>query len=320
MKEQPMIQKQYENGERNFRKGNFSHLNIRGGSLANIDLYGADLSCASLIDVDLRGVNFTRCNLKGAHFKGCNLAGAVLDGADLTGGNLNHGILTKAHIKNANLYQVHLSNADLSGAYLVGSNLTGASLNNSDLSYANFKKSNLSHSFLTGSNLTETIFHEAILHFASLIGVKTKKTSFKDAEYNSKTLFDLGFKPEQFGMRKGLDITVAQVVNSLNYLSKVGSHYLGNLISVKYLENGRPDCEWISKFEISSKGLINFKGKLTDTINFFELKWYQQWVKEYIKQCSIVFRNFDSLIDREKLLDYQNHIIKSIHSINSIAY
>jgi len=314
MKNLNLILEQYSKGDREFKKINLANIRMKGGSLTEIDLSGSDLSCANLTEVDLKGANFTRCNLKGANLKGCNLVGAIFDGANLTGANLNNAILTKARFKNANLYQVHLTNADLSGSYCMGANLTGASMNNSDLSFANFKKSNLSHGFLTGSNLTETVFHEAILHYASLIGVKLRKTYFKEAEYNSKTLFDISFKPEQWGMKKGLDITVAQVLNSLNYLSKLGSHYLGNSISVKYWEQSRPDCEWISKFEISPKGLVSFQGKLTDTINFFELKWYQEWITRYINSCSVIFRGFGNLIEPEKLLIHHSSTQERIAS------
>ncbi len=304
MKQQKSFVEKYQMGEENLSQQNWSNLRIEGGCLTNIDLSGSDLSCATLIDVDLTEANFKKCCLKGARLKGCNLTGANFDGADLSHVNLNNSILTKARLKQVNLFQAHLSNTNLTNAYVVNSSLIGVSLNNSDLSFANFKQSNLSHGFFTGSNLNETNFKEAIFYYASLIGIKLRNTFFKDAKYNSKTLFDKSFNPVDFGMKKGLDITIQELINSLNYLLKVSTKYLGKNFSLKYLENSKPDYQWINQFKIMPEGLVKFDGNVTYFINYFELKWYQEWVKKYIENCSFLFKDFAHLIDFDQIIHY----------------
>jgi tetratricopeptide (TPR) repeat protein len=71
--------KQYEAGERNFRKEDLSNANLFG-----IDLQGINLSQACLINADLREANLTRANLTDA-----DLSDACLMTADLRGANLN---------------------------------------------------------------------------------------------------------------------------------------------------------------------------------------------------------------------------------------
>lgn len=299
----------YSKGKRNFRKQNFAGINLSGLSLIDIDLSETDLSCANLENCDLKGANLSKSCLKGSNLKGCNLSGAILNEADLSYGNLNHVNLTKARCKKTNFYRSHISSANLQNSYFSEANLVATSLNKSDLSYGNFQKANLNHGFLTGSNLTRTNFQEANLTNACLIRAIIDKTLFQGAEYNLQTLFDHHFLPEKHGMSEGGYISVAEIVNSLNYLSKTGSHYLGKSIIVKYLEKSRPHCEWVNSFKITNKGSIHYQGALTEIISDFELKWYQEWVKNYIQNCSIMVKGFIDLLEQDKIFLQQDKIV-----------
>ena len=75
--------KQYEAGERNFRKEDLSNAN-----LFEADLQGINLSHACLVGADLRGANLTRANLTYADLREACLIEADLRSADLSGANL----------------------------------------------------------------------------------------------------------------------------------------------------------------------------------------------------------------------------------------
>ena len=72
--------KQYEAGERNFRKEDLSKAN-----LFEADLQGINLSHACLVAADLRGANLTRANLAEADLRDSCLIEADLRGANLEG-------------------------------------------------------------------------------------------------------------------------------------------------------------------------------------------------------------------------------------------
>lgn len=71
--------KQYEAGERNFRKEDLSNAN-----LFQIDLQAINLSYACLVGADLRGANLTRANLAEADLRDSCLIEADLRGANLS--------------------------------------------------------------------------------------------------------------------------------------------------------------------------------------------------------------------------------------------
>lgn len=292
----------YSKGETKFKKQNLAHLNLSGMSLKNIDLSETDLTCANLSHTDLSGANLSKCCLKGANLKNCNLTGAILNQADLSQANLKNANLSETRCKKTIFYRSHLSHTNLQRAYFPEANLVGASLNESDLSYAHFHRANLTQGFLTRSNLTKTNFQEAILSNACLIHTVISKTLFKGAQYNMQTLFDHHFIPEKYGMTKDVQISVVEIVNSLNYLSQIGCRYLGVLMAVKYWEKSRPECDWIKNFKITNKGLIHYQGKLTEVVDSLQLKWYQQWVTNYIKNCSIIISQFEYLLEEDKFI------------------
>lgn len=303
----PEIFIKYSQGERNFKKQNLSGINLSGISLTYIDLSETDLTCANLSGSDLTGANLSRSCLKGANLKGCNLTGAILNQADLSQSNLNKVNLTEARCKKSNFYRSHMSHSNLQRGYFPEANLIGVSLNESNLSYAHFHRANLNQGFLTRSNLTQANFQEAILSNACLIHTIIDKTLFRGAEYNFQTMLDHHFQPEKCGMKKEVSVSIVEIVNSMNYLSKIGSHYLGKTICVKYLEKSRPLCDWLKRFAITDNGLIHYQGKLTETVNSLELKWYHQWVTNYIKNCSMMIIGFSDLLEEEKIVSLPSY-------------
>lgn len=296
----------YSKGERNFKNQKLSRLNLSGISLANIDLSEADLTCANLAGTDLTGANLTKCCLKGANLKGCNLSGAILHQADLSQTNLTNSNLHKVRGKKANFERSHLSFSYLKEAYLVEANFVGSSLNQSDLSCGNFQRANFSKGFLTGSNLTKANFQGAIFNNACLIKTKIGQTFFQEAQYNQQTLFDHHFCPENYGMTKGIQVSIVQIINSLNYLSQVGCRYLGSSMTVRYLQQSRPPYQWAKSFHITDKGLVHYEGKLTEMVNMAELKWYQQWVAKYINTCSMIIKQFGDLLEKDKIISSED--------------
>lgn len=118
--------------------------------------------------VELAGKDLSRWDLRGAKLQGANLRGANLQGARL--GCTKDG--TSCTV---------LQNADLTGA-----NLKDASLQGTDFRGAK----------LSGADMTITWTRDEIEARENF------GTSYKDAEYNSKTKFPPGVNPEKLGMIK----------------------------------------------------------------------------------------------------------------------
>ncbi len=298
------IQTKYATGERNFQNLQLSKVNLRGVTLKGVNLHGADLSCADLRDADLTDSDLRKCNLKGADLRGSILNGVQFDSADLSGANLNGAKLIKAHFRKAKLCSTYLTKANLEGAYLVEADLNKASLNNANLANSNLKKANLMGAFLLATNLSNVFLSEANLCDTILNGATIDNTHFKGAVYSEKSRFPMGFEPEQFGMKKESLITVAQLIETLNTLTQKSNHYLGATITAKYLEKARPGCEWLTNFTIEKNGSISFVGSLTQIVGQMELKWYQQWVKEFVNSCSNIIHGFENVVEENQIIPF----------------
>jgi hypothetical protein len=114
------LQKEYQNGRRDF-----SNLDLSGLDLTDINLEGANLTGTDLSGTNLRSVNFTGANLTGANLSGASLFLANLTTANLTETNLSDACLCLADLTNANLTNANLTNVDFEYTKFRGANLQG---------------------------------------------------------------------------------------------------------------------------------------------------------------------------------------------------
>ena len=284
------IQEHYEAGDRNFQNCQLRRADLHGLDLSNADFSGADLSYA---------------NLRDANLSGANLQGTYLNEADLSGANLQ-----KANLKGASLIKTYLIKANLEEAVLDEVYFTGA--------------------YLTKTNLKATSLKGAYLNGATLTGV-----DLTNAKYDKKSRFNAAFNPEKNGMKKvgevvvtmpsstvktsqviensppsspeikleSLSITVEDLLMTLNHLTDLGNHYLGNTMCSRYFQSSRPDLEWFQQFEINrSSAKVSFKGSIKEKLTPAQIELSQQWAKKYVKSCSMIFRDLPKMIEADQLV------------------
>ncbi|MFN5513893.1 MAG: pentapeptide repeat-containing protein [Cyanobacteriota bacterium] len=272
---------QYQAGRRDFHDQSLRRADLHGLSLASADFSGADLTEANLRDADLRGVNLT----------GALLNGADLSGADLTGAKAQGASFLKTYLIKTNLSQTNLDNALCTGAFLTRANLTDASLKGA---------------FFNGANLTGAL----------LTGAK----------YNAATRFDGAFNPEKAGLKKvaapvgspptpgqpvprvvpkapPITLTVEELLITLTHLGQLGNHYLGNTMASRYWQTNRPGVEWFAQFEIDrTNAQVSYCGSVKERMTPGQIELAQDWVKKYVKSCSLIFKEFPNLIEAEQLV------------------
>ena len=136
-----------------------------------------DLSNAPLIGVSLKGIQLDGSNLRQANLNNSNLSESSFIQTDLALANLVKAVLTAVNFEQANFYQ-----ADLREAHLKEANFTKANLHGADLS-----KAYLLNAIFAGADLTET---------------KLSAEYPYEVYYNSKTIFDEQFQPQQAGWKQ----------------------------------------------------------------------------------------------------------------------
>ncbi len=266
----------YEQGQRNFQDIQLRRADLRGLNLSNTDFCGVDLSYANLRNVDFTG---------------------------------------------ADLREAYLNEADLTGVNLTGANLQGASLIKIYLIKANCYQSNFTGAYLTGAYLTKANFKEAKFNGAYLNGAKLTGAELRDACYDQQTRFDTSFDPETVFMKLGKNkkksfispqkilafktkakpniptITIEQLLEIFNHLTKVSRRYLGKTMTKKYWQSSRPVFEWLDNFEMTESTEIIFDGELDTVLTATKLQWLQAWLKTFIKNCSQIIQSYPTMLD-----------------------
>lgn len=136
-----------------------------------------ELSKAPLVGVSLKGIQLDGSNLRESNLSSCNLSESSLIQSNLAMVDLVKAILTKVNFERANLYQADLREAHLKEANFTKANLQGADLRNAHLFNVIF----------SGADLRET---------------KLPTEYPYDVYYDSKTIFDPSFDPQQAGWKQ----------------------------------------------------------------------------------------------------------------------
>jgi hypothetical protein len=272
------LKKRYKRGERNFE---------------NLDLEGSDLQ-----GIELPGINLTGANFKGANLTDCNLQKACLNRANFSEAILIEADFDGASLVEANLDRANLANASLNETKLMGALLTnGASLKNAYLISSFLNHARLTDAILDKANLMGAYLNEASLKKASLV-----QTLLAGCYYNSKTEFDRDFDPIKAGMLRISDeiepekTTIAELLSLFNVVCECSRKYLGAHLTVRYLEQTKPNLAWLEEFKIDRSGKVTFCGLQTNFIGRNELQSLQNWIDDYRNYCSRIIPEFSKLI------------------------
>ena len=140
--------------------------------------------------------NFSKTNLTKAPLIDISLKEIKLDRS-----NLREANLTRINLSNSSLIKVNLCLANLAKANLMSVNFENALLNLANLQESNLEKANFAAASLQEVDLTEAYLFHASFAGADLRGAKLATEYPYEVYYDSKTLFDHHFNPQQAGWK-----------------------------------------------------------------------------------------------------------------------
>lgn len=117
----------------------------------------------------------------------------------LTDGSLKKANFSGANLKGADLDKANFEGASLMSANLEGANLWGANLGGTNLMHTNFEGANLEEANLKDARFVFTTLWRANLGGADLEGTHLGGSRSRNAFYDSRTVFPIGFNPEAAG-------------------------------------------------------------------------------------------------------------------------
>lgn len=95
------------------------------------------------------------------------------------------------------------------------------------------------------------------------------------------------------------DYQLSEILQQLNHLSKFTTQFLGKVVVANYWNSTRPQTVWLAEFDIDRNAQIFHPKADRDGCSSEQHQQIKQWVKEYIKRCQQVIRNFDQLVRQE---------------------
>lgn len=116
--------------------------------------------------------------------------------------------------------------------------------------------------------------------------------------------------PTQRIEQPGESVTVSDLVNILDRVTKVASKYIGKKLTASYLESNRPRDEWLRNFQIKESGEIAFAAQATEPVSSDRLNSFKSWLVAFIKQAARIFPYLPTVIDQEGLNERQKNILK----------
>ena len=134
--------------------------------------------------------NFTKIKLNNVTLKGVNFNHSNFTEAELKLANLSNSSLRSVNLSRANLEKAILTEVDFTDACLNSVNFTDAHLEGSSFQKADLRAADLRHGYLVNVSFQG----------ADLRSAKLQDANLKGAVYNSQTLFDPDFEPNQSGM------------------------------------------------------------------------------------------------------------------------
>lgn len=141
--------------------------------------------------------NFRRIDLSKAPLMSVSLKGIQLDGSNIREAKLSSSNLSKSSFIQSNLALVDFVKANLTEVNFERANLCQADLREAHLKGAKFTRSNLQKADLRNAYLFNTNFAGADLR-----GAKLPTDYSYEVYYDSKTLFDDGFQPQEAGWKQ----------------------------------------------------------------------------------------------------------------------
>lgn len=104
-------------------------------------------------------------------------------------------------------------------------------------------------------------------------------------------------------------VTIEELLNALNQLSKYSSNYIGTKLTADYWQQTRPKFPWIENFTIERSGKIIFSGVITQSVSTLQHQLVKEWTAAFIKQSSKIIQNLPMMVEQVGLDEQKKRIL-----------
>jgi hypothetical protein len=115
---------------------------------------------------------------------------------------------------------------------------------------------------------------------------------------------------EQFVYIK-TNTTIEELVNVINQLSSLCVKYIGPNMTLKYLEQSRPEDSWLANFQFTKHPQISFLGNAQEELTNEQKILVKQWLKDFLKESTTVLSYLPTLIQKSPISEQLKLLLSS---------
>lgn len=109
------------------------------------------------------------------------------------------------------------------------------------------------------------------------------------------------------------DNSLKDTLLALNHLSQFTTRYLGTQVIVNYWKSTRPKIDWLNQFQVDRSAQITLPETaapaLQQPLSQQEQQWIRDWVAAFIRRCSLVIRDFQTIVEQNALTAQQKALL-----------
>jgi hypothetical protein len=115
---------------------------------------------------------------------------------------------------------------------------------------------------------------------------------------------------ESMSLKQKEKITVLELLNAFNHLSKFTSNYVGKKTTIKYWDSTRPkqiDC--LAHFQMNEFAEFIFTGDDSDIVNQMQHYWLRKWASTFLRKTALILPNLPEMVEQKCLSDREKFLI-----------
>lgn len=120
---------------------------------------------------------------------------------------------------------------------------------------------------------------------------------------------------QSVSFRQQEKISVLELLNALNHLSKFTSTYMGRKSTIKYWDSTRPkQIECLAYFQMNENAEFIFTGNDTEIVNQMQHYWIRKWTSTFLRKTALILPNLPETIEQKCLSDREKFLILPLQS------
>jgi hypothetical protein len=104
-------------------------------------------------------------------------------------------------------------------------------------------------------------------------------------------------------------VTIQELINALNQFNSFCSKYMGQTMTLKYLEKSRPQDDWLASFKFTKTAQVMFVGNLQQKLTTDQKLLVKQWIKDFLGNSRTVFAQLPTMLQQSDLNDKQKLLL-----------